>query len=183
MQNVKTLSQINANGKRVFVRVDFNVPIDENGQITDATRIERAKPTIDSLREMGTKVILLSHFGRPKGEVVPSMSLQGVAKRLGASSIRRFILPRTALVISPVRQSVNSQMATYCFLKTPVFMRAKRKMILILPRPSQQMATFMSMMLFRRRTAPTLQQKGLPTSSPAQRERRWRKNSIFWAQL
>lgn len=83
MTEYKTINDLNVSGKRVFVRVDFNVPVDENGKITDATRIERAKPTIDSLRELGAKVILLSHFGRPKGEIVPSMSLQGVAKAAG----------------------------------------------------------------------------------------------------
>ncbi len=83
MTQFKTLSDINFTGKRVFVRVDFNVPIDNTGRVTDATRIERSKPTVDMLREKGAKIILLSHFGRPKGEIIPTMSLQPVAKVAG----------------------------------------------------------------------------------------------------
>jgi len=75
----RTLEDADFIGKRVFVRVDFNVPMDETGAVTDATRIERAAPTIASLSGRGAKVILLSHFGRPKGEPVQSMSLQPVA--------------------------------------------------------------------------------------------------------
>ena len=56
-------------GKRVLVRVDLNVPV-QDGKVTDATRIERVAPTITELSDKGAKVILLAHFGRPKGEVV-----------------------------------------------------------------------------------------------------------------
>lgn len=69
-------------GKRVMVRVDFNVPVDDNGKITDATRLERALPTIKALLDRSAKVILLSHFDRPKGKVVPEMSLKPVAHAL-----------------------------------------------------------------------------------------------------
>ena len=58
-------------GKRVLVRVDLNVPV-KDGQVTDATRIERIIPTIRELSEKGAKVILLAHFGRPKGERSPT---------------------------------------------------------------------------------------------------------------
>lgn len=70
-------------GKRVFVRVDFNVPL-ENGVITDDTRIRETLPTIKYLIEKGAKVILASHMGRPKGEFVDSMRLTPAAVRLGA---------------------------------------------------------------------------------------------------
>ncbi|MEQ8545092.1 MAG: phosphoglycerate kinase, partial [Roseitalea porphyridii] len=66
-------------GKRVLVRVDLNVPM-EDGHVTDATRIERVAPTITELSNRGAKVILLAHFGRPKGKVVPEMSLKPVAR-------------------------------------------------------------------------------------------------------
>ena len=65
-------------GKRVLVRVDLNVPV-KDGQVTDATRIERVVPTIRELSEKGAKVILLAHFGRPKGEPVADMSLSLIA--------------------------------------------------------------------------------------------------------
>lgn len=75
----KTLDDLNdITGKRVLVRVDLNVPMD-SGRITDTTRIERVLPTIRELSEKGAKVILLAHFGRPKGERVADMSLAPVA--------------------------------------------------------------------------------------------------------
>src|ERR1051325_11415401 len=66
MTNFRTLDSANLSGKRVLVRVDLNVPM-ENGKVTDATRIERVAPTITEIAEKGGKVILLSHLGRPKG--------------------------------------------------------------------------------------------------------------------
>lgn len=79
--NKKSVRDVEVNGKRVFVRVDFNVPL-ENGEITDDTRIRETLPTIKYLIEHGAKVILASHLGRPKGEVVESLRLTPVAKRL-----------------------------------------------------------------------------------------------------
>jgi len=78
-----TLRDIEVGGKRVLVRVDFNVPLDEKtGEITDDNRIRAALPTIKYLTEHGAKVILMSHFGRPKGKVVDGLRLAGVAQRL-----------------------------------------------------------------------------------------------------
>ena len=76
-----TLDDLHVKGKRVLVRADLNVPL-KDGKITDATRIERQVPTIRELADKGAKVILLSHFGRPKGKVVPSMSLKPVVAPL-----------------------------------------------------------------------------------------------------
>ncbi|MCC2650537.1 MAG: pgk, partial [Microvirga sp.] len=66
MTAFRTLDQADVKGKRVLIRVDLNVPM-ENGRITDATRIERVLPTIREIADKGGKVILLAHFGRPKG--------------------------------------------------------------------------------------------------------------------
>ncbi|ACJ81177.1 phosphoglycerate kinase [Bacillus paranthracis] len=80
--NKKSIRDVDLKGKRVFCRVDFNVPMKE-GKITDETRIRAALPTIQYLVEQGAKVILASHLGRPKGQVVEELRLTPVAARLG----------------------------------------------------------------------------------------------------
>ena len=79
MPAFKTLDDLtDVSGKRVLLRVDLNVPV-KDGKVTDTTRIERVAPTIMELSVKGARVILLAHFGRPKGQVVPSMSLDSIA--------------------------------------------------------------------------------------------------------
>ena len=80
--NKKTVKDIDLKGKKVFVRCDFNVPMDENQNITDNARIVGALPTIKYLLEQNCKIILASHLGRPKGEFKPEFSLAPVAKEL-----------------------------------------------------------------------------------------------------
>ncbi len=80
--NKITIDDINVSGKKVLVRVDFNVPLDKNQNVTDDRRIRAALPTIKKLINDGGRVILCSHLGRPKGKVVPEMSLKPVADRL-----------------------------------------------------------------------------------------------------
>lgn len=81
--NKKMIQDVDVKGKRVLMRVDFNVPMNDQGEITDDKRITAALPSIQYLIEHGAKVILMSHFGRPKGQVVHSLRLDPVAKRLG----------------------------------------------------------------------------------------------------
>ena len=81
-KSVASLTAADVSGKRVLVRADFNVPLDDQGNITDDTRIRAALPTIQDLTGKGAKVVLASHFGRPKGKVVDSMRLTPVAQRL-----------------------------------------------------------------------------------------------------
>src|SRR5258705_1867601 len=80
MPNFRTLDQADVKGKRVLLRVDLNVPT-ENGTVTDATRIERVAPTITEIASKNGKVILLAHFGRPKGHD-PKESLKPVASEI-----------------------------------------------------------------------------------------------------
>src|SRR5689334_668301 len=86
MPDFPTLDSANLSGKRVLVRVDLNVPM-ENGRVTDATRIARVAPTITEIADKGGKVILLAHFGRPKGRDLKE-SLRPVAAEV-AHAVKR----------------------------------------------------------------------------------------------
>ena len=81
------IENYNFNGKKAIVRVDFNVPLDENGHITDDTRIRGALPTLKKILEDGGSLILMSHMGKPKGKVNPKLSLsqicEAVSEKLG----------------------------------------------------------------------------------------------------
>jgi phosphoglycerate kinase len=81
-QAMKTIKDVDISGKRVFIRVDFNVPMDANQNITEDTRIRTVLPTLEYALQKKAKIILASHLGRPKGKVVPEMSLKPVAPYL-----------------------------------------------------------------------------------------------------
>src|SRR5689334_22001239 len=85
MPKFRTLDDLQVKGKRVLVRADLNVPM-KNGKVTDSSRIDRQAPTIRELSDKGAKVIILSHFERPKGKVVPSMSLKPIAAPLSKAA-------------------------------------------------------------------------------------------------
>ncbi|MCH7322886.1 phosphoglycerate kinase [Solibacillus sp. MA9] len=102
----KSMNDVDVKGKRVFVRVDFNVPM-EAGQITDETRIRAAIPTIEQLVNAGAKVILASHLGRPKGEVNEEMRLTAVGTRL-AEIMNKPVTKLDESIGEAVEASVNN---------------------------------------------------------------------------
>lgn len=104
---IKTLNDIKElRGKKVLLRVDFNVPIDENGEIDDDTRITEAIPTIKFLQEKGAKTIIITHLGRPKGELKEEFRLTKIAKRL--EKLLKFTVKKTDTVLGPdVKQAVE----------------------------------------------------------------------------
>ncbi|MCM8816727.1 MAG: phosphoglycerate kinase [Candidatus Omnitrophica bacterium] len=102
-----TVKEKDYSGKRVFVRVDFNVPLDKNQNITDDTRIKASLETINYLLNQNAVVILASHLGRPKGKPDPSMSLQPVAKRL-SELVGRQVKFAPECITSEVRKMVDT---------------------------------------------------------------------------
>jgi phosphoglycerate kinase len=104
MPSFRTLDDLDVNGKRILVRVDLNAPM-KDGKVTDATRIERAAPTIDEIARKGGKVVLLSHFGRPKGRD-PKDSLKPLADEV-ASAIGRAVAFADDCVGEPAKVAVD----------------------------------------------------------------------------
>lgn len=114
----KTLDDLDATGKKVLLRADLNVPV-RNAQITDATRILRLLPTIQELAQKGAKVIVVSHFDRPKGRPVPEMSLGPIADALGTRWVARSPLSMTVSARRPGRRWTPCRMAMSWCWKTP----------------------------------------------------------------
>jgi 3-phosphoglycerate kinase len=104
----KSLNDINVKGKRVFLRVDFNVPLDDQQEITDDTRIKSSLPTLRHLVDEGAKIICASHLGWPKGEAIPELSLKPAAKRLSELLDREIIF--TGEVIGSGIDSLKSRL-------------------------------------------------------------------------
>ena len=107
MMDKKTVKDIDLKGKRVFVRCDFNVPMDENKNITDNTRIVAALPTIKYLLEQNCKIILASHLGRPKGEFKPEFSLKPVAKELSKLLDKEVIMAKDVIGEETIQKALN----------------------------------------------------------------------------
>ena len=110
MLNKKTIKDLDVKGKRVLVRCDFNVPMDEELNITDDRRITSSLPTINYLIENNAKIILMSHLGRPKGEPNPKLSLEPVAKRLSELLNKEVIFAKDNNVVSDRVKEIVSNM-------------------------------------------------------------------------
>jgi len=104
---IKYIDQIELKGKRVLIRVDYNVPLDKEMNITDDTRIKATIPTIEHCLKEGAKIILISHLGRPKGNIVPEMSLAPAAKRL-EEIINKTVTFNDALIGEEVKEATLS---------------------------------------------------------------------------
>jgi len=100
------IERLPLNGKRVFIRVDFNVPLSKTGTVTDDTRIREALPTIRYAQTQGAKVILASHLGRPRGKADPTLSLKPAAERL-----ETFLSAPVALAADCIGPAVHDQIA------------------------------------------------------------------------
>jgi len=105
MINKRTVEDLEVKGRKVLVRVDFNVPMDKEGNITDDRRIREALPTITYLKDKGAKVILMSHLGRPKGKVNPEFSLKPVGKRLSELLGQQVIMSEDVVGEDAVKKS------------------------------------------------------------------------------
>ncbi len=99
MLNKKSIKDLSLSGKRVLVRCDFNVPMNDKGEITDDRRIRSALPTIDYIIKNGGKAIVMSHFGRPKGEPNSKYSLEPIAKRLSELLNKEVIFAKDDTVV------------------------------------------------------------------------------------
>ena len=105
-----TLDDMDLNGKVVLTRVDINVPV-EDGKVTDATRIERIKPTIDTILAAGGKPVMLAHFGRPKGEYVPELSL-----RVTVPTLEKVLGRPVTFIERPDRAAIDAAPSDAVFL-------------------------------------------------------------------
>lgn len=110
MLKKKSLKDLQVQGKRVIVRCDFNVPMDDNRNITDDRRITSSLPTIEHLIENGARVILMSHLGRPKGEPKPEFSLEPVAHRLSQLLNKEVVFAQDDQVVSPKVKDIVDKM-------------------------------------------------------------------------
>ncbi len=122
--NKLSIRDLEMSGKRVFIRVDFNVPLSDSApyQVTDDTRIRETLPTMKLARERGAQIVLASHLGRPKGKPNPKYSLQPAAAKLARSCLaQKWNSPRIALARKRKRKAKRSRMAKFCCWKMFAF--------------------------------------------------------------
>ncbi len=103
----KTLDDMDLRGKRVLVRVDINVPV-ENGRVSDDTRIQRIVPTVRDILDKGGKPVLIAHFGRPKGKRVQDLSLAVVLPALEAALDRKVVLAETLEAVETGAEEISA---------------------------------------------------------------------------
>ncbi len=125
--SLSSLDKSNLKGKKVLVRVDFNVPLNESGQITDDTRIRAAIPTIKYLINNSAKVILAAHFGRPKGKVNEKMRLTPVAARLGDILEKKVTLTENCIGEEALEKSNNLNNGDVLLLENVRFYEEEEK--------------------------------------------------------
>ena len=118
LDGIRTLDELPLENQRVLIRVDFNVPFDQKtGQITDDERIKAALPTIRAVAETGAKVVLASHFGRPKGAVVPELSLEPAGARLSELTGYEVHLPDDCIGEAPRKVILDLRKGQVCLLE------------------------------------------------------------------
>ncbi len=152
-------------GKRVLVRVDLNVPV-KDGVVTDATRIERVAPTIRELSEKGAKVILLAHFGRPKGEPVAEMSLKTIAPAVEDILDQRVHFAADCIGDKAANAIAEMNDGDVLLLENTRFHKGEEKNEPSSSRRLPPMATSMSTMPSRPPTAPMPPPRALPITCP-----------------
>ena len=158
----KTLDDMDLAGKVVLTRVDINVPV-EDGRVTDATRIERIVPTIRDILAKGGKPVLLAHFARPKGKVVPEMSLKVTLPALEAALGQPVAFADDCVGRQGRRRrSPRCPRAACCSWRTPASTRARRRTT----RPSRSS--------WRRSATSTATTPSPPRTARMPRPRRWR---------
>jgi 3-phosphoglycerate kinase len=148
-----TVEDLDFEGQRVLMRVDFNVPI-KGGQVADDNRIRQALPTIRYILGKKGKLILMSHLGRPKGEKKIEYSLKPCAIALADYLEQPVAFAPDCVGEETEKQQNVLKPETYCFLRTCDFTRRRKKTILILPADLRHWETFTSMMLLALPTAP-----------------------------
>ena len=168
--NKMTVKDLNVSGKRVFVRVDFNVPMDEQGRITDDTRIKASLPTIRDLIGRGAKVILASHLGRPKGGPDPRYSLAPAGKRLGELLGTPVVMAEDCIgpEVKAIVRCPAGRRGPACW-RMSASTRKKRRTKRVSPSNWPSWPRFMSTMLLAPRTAPMLPPRAWPNSCTPRR--------------
>ena len=126
-KTVRDLSDAQIRGKRALVRVDFNVPLDSDGKVTDDTRIRASLPTIEVLLERGARPVLLSHLGRPKGKPEPRYSLQPVAKRLEELAGHKVVFVESTDSDEALKASQNLRAGEILLLENTRFLGGEEK--------------------------------------------------------